>query len=71
MRRDEGDRSVPDAVAEPTITIQRAGLILGIGKTTAYKIAREGRLPLIEVSAGRFKVHTRQFLERYGLGEDE
>ncbi len=71
MRRDDEDRSVPDAAKEPTITIQRAGAILGLGKTTAYKIAREGRLPLIEVSASRFMVHTRRFLQDYGVGDYE
>jgi hypothetical protein len=67
MKRPSADRSLPDPDDEPTIPIQRAGLILGISRSSAYKAAREGRLPLIEVSATRRMVNTAEFLERYGL----
>ena len=61
------DRSLPDPNLEPTITITRAGLILGMGRTTAYAAARDGRFPTIAISPGRIVVVTADFLERYGL----
>ncbi len=67
MKRPSADRSLPDPDVEPTIPIQRAGRILGISRSSAYKAAREGRLPLIEVSASRRVVNTAEFLDRYGL----
>ncbi len=67
MKRPSTDRSLPDPDHEPTITIQRAGSILGIGRSSAYKAAREGRLPLIHVSASRRVVNTAEFLDLYGL----
>jgi len=61
------DRSVPDPNLEPTITITRAGRILGMGRTAAYAAARDGRFPTIAISPNRVVINTAEFLERYGL----
>ena len=61
------DRSVPDPNKEPTITIPRAGRILGMSSNSAYKAARDGRLPVVRISAARSVVRSADFLELYGL----
>ena len=65
MRRP--DRSIPDPNVEPTISIPRAGLILGMCRSSAYAAARDGRLPIIRLSPNRYVVNTAEFLELYGL----
>lgn len=70
MRRHRIDRSIPDPNTEPTISIPRAGQILGMGRSSAYAAARDGRLPIITLSRTRFMVNTAEFLERYGLRRD-
>ena len=67
MRRPRIDRSIPDPNLEPTITIPRAGQILGMCRSSAYAAARDGRLPVIALSRARHVVNTAEFLERYGL----
>jgi predicted DNA-binding transcriptional regulator AlpA len=61
------DRSLPDPAAEPTITIPRAGRILGMSRNAAYAAARDGRFPVIAISPNRSVVLTGEFLERYRL----
>jgi hypothetical protein len=47
-------RALPDPEDEPTITIEDAGTVLGIGRSSAYAAARRGDLPTITI--GRRKV---------------
>lgn len=61
------DRSLPDPNLEPTITVPRAGRILGMSRNAAYAAARDGRLPTVAISPTRFVVVTAEFLERYRL----
>jgi excisionase family DNA binding protein len=59
-------RSLPDPAAEPTITIERASAILGIGLRSAYTAAERGDLPSIRVGRS-VRVPTGKFLRRYEL----
>jgi hypothetical protein len=61
------DRSLPDPNTEPTISIPRAGRILGMSRNAAYAAARDGRLPTVAISASRLVVITAEFLEKYRL----
>lgn len=67
MSTGQRDRSIPDPNVEPTITIPRAGRILGMSRNAAYAAARDGRFPTIQLSANRHVVLTADFLERYRL----
>ena len=67
MSTGQRDRSLPDPAAEPTITIPRAGRILGMSRNAAYAAARDGRLPTVAISGSRHVVVTAEFLERYRL----
>lgn len=40
----------------PLVSITKAAQMLGIGRTTAYKLAREGRLPCVR-SLGPLRIH--------------
>ncbi|MBL8929328.1 MAG: hypothetical protein JNL54_04315 [Kineosporiaceae bacterium] len=61
------DRSLPDPIQEPTISVVRAGRILGMSKNAAYAAARDGRFPTVWISPHRRVVPTAVFLERYRL----
>ena len=61
------DRSIPDPNQEPTITVPRAGRILGMSRNAAYAAAKDGRFPIIAISPNRMVVLTAEFLERYRL----
>ena len=61
------DRSLPDPNTEPTISIPRAGRILGMSRNAAYAAARDGRFPTVAISRTRVVVVTAEFLERYRL----
>ena len=61
------DRVVPDPDLEPTITITRAGRILGMSRNAAYAAARDGRFPTVQISPARRVVLTGEFLHRYRL----
>lgn len=59
-------RALPDPSAEPTITVARVALILGIGVRTAYDAVVRGEIPAIRV--GRtVRVPTARFLAESGL----
>jgi hypothetical protein len=61
------DRSLPDPNTEPTISVPRAGRILGMSRNAAYAAARDGRLPTVPISPSRLVVVTAEFLEKYRL----
>ena len=50
----------------PTITITRAGQFLGVSRTTAYDMAKSGRLPTIETTARCRRVPTAALLRMLG-----
>jgi excisionase family DNA binding protein len=40
---------LPDPASEPVISIERAGAILGLGRSAAYDAARRGEIPSLRV----------------------
>lgn len=52
--------TAPDPLAElrttATVSVPRAAELLGIGKSHAYAMARDGRLPVIELGPRRVRV---------------
>lgn len=57
------DRSLPDPLSEPFISVPRAAAILGISRSSAY-LAQE--IPTVQVG-GRRLVPTARFLRAFGL----
>lgn len=54
----------------PTVTVEEAALILGMGRTAAYEAARRGDIPTFKV--GRVvKVPTARLKAMLGMGETE
>ena len=63
-----GGTGIPDPTREPTITVERAAAVLGVGRRTAYAAAERGELPSVRV--GRcIRVPTARFLRQYGFIE--
>jgi excisionase family DNA binding protein len=59
-------RQVPNPESEPTITIDRAAAILGVGVRGMYRAAERDEIPVVRV--GRtIRVLTGKFLRQYGL----
>ena len=54
----------------PTISVPRAGEILGISRRSAYRAARRGELPTFKVGS-RILVPTARLLELLGRPETE
>lgn len=60
--------SVDDLRRRPTCSIQEAGCVLGIGRSTAYAAARDGSLPTLRLSH-RLLVPTAKLLAILGVAE--
>ncbi len=58
-----------DVRLKPLISVTQAGVILGIGTTTAYEWARRGDLPGLVQHGGRNYVR-RAVVEAYVRGDD-
>ncbi|MFI6331899.1 helix-turn-helix domain-containing protein [Micromonospora chersina] len=58
------ERRIPDAAAEPTISVKRAADVLGISTRSAHAAAERGELPSIRVGR-RVVVPTARFLAKY------
>lgn len=41
--------SIPDPTSEPTISVERAGELLGCARSTAYEAVRAGEIPSIRL----------------------
>lgn len=54
----------------PTLTVEQAGRICGIGRNAAYEAARTGQLPVIRIGR-RLLAPTARLLRLLGLAEDE
>lgn len=61
-------RCLPDPANEPTITVPRAGGIVGISRRAAYAAVERGEIPSIRIG-GRVVVPTARFLSALGLDE--
>jgi excisionase family DNA binding protein len=53
----------------PTISVEEAGKILGLSRTSAYRAASRGDLPTIRIN-GRLYVPTARLLALLGCGTD-
>jgi hypothetical protein len=59
---------IPDPVKEPTVSIVKAGELLGIGRTVAYQAAQEDRFPVPILRVGsQWRVPTAPLLQALGL----
>lgn len=54
----------------PILSIPDAGRLLGLERNAAYRAARDGYLPTIQLSERRYVVPTARLLEMLGLGGD-
>jgi len=43
----KSSRQLPDPSREPTISVERAGKVLGLGRSASYDAARRGELPTL------------------------
>jgi hypothetical protein len=60
--------ALPDPLLEPTVGVERAAKILGIGRTKAYDLAKTGRFPVPLLECGhRYRVPTAPLLDALGL----
>ena len=57
---------VPDPALQPTLSIEDAGRLLGVSRTTAYKAAKTGDLPTIQIG-GRKLVPTARLRDLLGI----
>lgn len=62
-------RVMPDPEAEPTLTIEHAGEILGLGRASSYAAARRGEIPTIPFGRRRV-VPTAMLRAMLGLDAD-
>ncbi|WP_410658320.1 helix-turn-helix domain-containing protein [Amycolatopsis sp. lyj-112] len=54
-----------------TTTLMTAASLLGIGRTTAYRLARQGDFPVPAIRAGRnYRVPVARLVELLGLDEE-
>jgi excisionase family DNA binding protein len=51
----------PDPETKPTLTVEEAGAVLGVSRSVAYDMARDGRLPVIRANT-RLLIPTQAFL---------
>ncbi len=58
--------TVPDPTIEPTITVERAGALLGLGRNSAYDAVRRGDIPSIKIGH-RYVVPTARIRSMLGL----
>lgn len=61
--------NIPDPRVQPTMTVQEAGLLLGLSKDVAYRAAHAGTLPVLRFG-GRFVVPTARLLVLLGLSAE-
>lgn len=54
----------------PTLTVEKAGEMLGIPRATAYRAAAAGQLPTFRIGR-RLLVPTARFLELLGLAAED
>ena len=59
--------SIPNLWVEPTLSTERTGDLLGVGRAAAYESVRSGLWPSIQVSAKRRRVPTAWVLSQLGL----
>lgn len=55
-------RSLPDPALEPTISVERAGAILGVSRAQAYRLAATGQIPTLRLGRRRRVVPTARLI---------
>lgn len=63
------DRQLPDPDTEPTISVDRAAVIIGISRRCAYAAVEHGELPAVRIGK-RIVIPTAKFLRQIGLNDD-
>jgi hypothetical protein len=58
---------LPDPATEPTISVERAGQLLGIARGSAYAAARAGQIPTIRIGKRRVVVPSAALLRLLGV----
>lgn len=58
---------LPRAADQPVIDIPEAGAYLGMNRVQAYRAARAGILPTVQVSERRWKVPTASLRKMLGM----
>lgn len=53
--------ALPDPTEQPTLTVERAAAILGVGRATAYTAVQRGEIPCIRIGR-RLVVPTAQLI---------
>lgn len=61
---------VMQVLLNPTVSVEVAGRVLGIGKQAAYRAREAGDIPSIKVG-GQFRVPTAKLREMLGLPQAE
>lgn len=61
------DRTCPDPRIEPTVSLERAGVILGISRGSAYNAAEAGQIPVIKLGVRLWRVPTAWLQNKLGL----
>lgn len=56
-----------DLAQHPTLTVEQAGQVLGLGRSSAYEAARLGTLPTLRLSERRVVVPTAALRAMLGL----
>ncbi len=58
---------IDDLRRRPTVSVEEAGRFLGVSRAYAYTMAREGRLPVIQLGTRRVRVPSAKLLAMLGL----
>lgn len=56
-RQERTTHHLPDPTQEPTMSVERAAAVLGIGRDTAYLCVRSGEIPSLRLR-GRIRIPT-------------
>ena len=56
-----------DTRRHPTLSVEQAAVVLGLGRSSAYEMARLGTLPTIRLSPRRVRVPTAALRSVLGL----
>jgi hypothetical protein len=61
---------IPDPRVTPTVAVEHAGQILGMGRAAAYAAVQRGEIPVLRFGR-RIVVPTAKLLAMLGLGGDQ
>ncbi len=61
---------LPNARVTPTLSIEEAGRLMGLSRTSAYEAVREGAIPTVRLGRAQMRVATAAVLEMLGFEPD-